>query len=75
MATAIPRTTVLGRIINAIEPGDNWGVIHVERMQELRLDDGGTVEVGGEGPVRFFEIQWFGVHLQVQIGRTPKAVR
>ncbi|MEH3122004.1 MAG: hypothetical protein PGN16_08500 [Sphingomonas phyllosphaerae] len=65
----------LRRFITAVEPWYNWGEISVERMQKLRLDDGGRVCSGGEGEVRFFEIQWLGVHFAVQVGRTPKAVR
>ena len=69
------RVTALRRVVTAIEPWYNWGEIHVERMQELRLADGSHVQAGGEGPVRFVEVQWFGIHLALQFGRTPKAVR
>lgn len=62
----------LRRVISAVEPWYNWGTIHVERMQEIRVDESGRLHVGGEGPVRYFELQWFGIHFAVQIGRTPK---
>lgn len=62
----------LSRIIAAAEPWYNWGEVYVERMQEIRVDEGGRLHVGGEGPVRYFELQWFGIHFAVQIGRTPK---
>lgn len=74
MATVIPRPTIFGRIIAAIEPWYNWGTVSVERMEGMRVVDG-ILQAEAEGDVRFFEIQWFGVHLQVQLGRTPKAVR
>lgn len=74
-ARADRRATALRRFVTAIEPWYNWGEIHVERMQELRLADGGHVQAGGEGPVHFVELQWFGIHLALQFGRTPKAVR
>ena len=68
-------TLALRRFVAAIEPWYNWGEVYVERMQELRLGDGVHIGAGGEGPVRFVEVQWFGIHLALQFGRTPKAVR
>jgi hypothetical protein len=62
----------LRRIIAAAEPWYNWGEVYVERMQEIRVDDGGRLHVGGEGPVRYIELQWFGIHVAIQFGRTPK---
>lgn len=61
----------LSKLRSTLEPWYDWGTIHVERLQELRLADGQLVS-GGEGPVPYFVVQWFGLHLQVQIGRTPK---
>ncbi|WP_242186558.1 hypothetical protein [Sphingomonas sp. CARO-RG-8B-R24-01] len=63
------------RLIAAIKPWYMWGWIGVERLQELRTDEGGRIESGGEGEVRYLEIQWLGVHFAVQLGRTPQAVR
>lgn len=63
------------RLIAAIEPWYDWGTIYIERMQELRFGDGGHIEAGGEGTAGYFQLQWFGIHLQIQLGRTPKAVR
>lgn len=57
-----------------LEPWYNWGTIDIERMEGIFLD-GEHVLAGGEGPVRYLEIQWIGLHFQVQLGRTPKAVR
>lgn len=62
----------LRRFIAAVEPWYDLGEIHVERMQEIRVDDGGRLQTGGEGPVRYFQIQWLGIHVGFQIGRTPK---
>lgn len=65
---------MIRKALVAIEPWYDWGVIHVERMQELRVENG-RLDVGGEGPVRYFALQWLGLHFQVQIGRTPVATR
>ncbi|MEG8040590.1 hypothetical protein QP166_15040 [Sphingomonas sp. LR60] len=68
-------TTISGglrRFIAAVEPWYDSGEIHVERMQEIRINDGGRLQTGGEGPVRYLQIQWLGIHLGFQIGRTPK---
>ncbi|USU06914.1 hypothetical protein NF699_09715 [Sphingomonadaceae bacterium OTU29LAMAA1] len=65
----------LGRIIKAVEPWYNWGMITVERMDELQRDDNGRLSTGGEGEVGFFDLQWFGIHIGVHIGRTPKRAR
>jgi hypothetical protein len=59
----------LRRFVKAIEPWYDWGLYHVERMDGARCDS-----ASGVGTVRYFEIQWLGVHLHVQIGRTPKPV-
>lgn len=55
------------RIVRAIEPWYDWGTIYIERMQGTTLD-----RSGGEGGVRYFQLQWFGLHLGFQIGTTPK---
>lgn len=62
------------RFVAAIEPWYNWGIICVERMEGMHVSDGHLVTLA-EGEVPFFELQWFGIHLQIQLGRTPKAVR
>lgn len=74
MATVTQRPNVLGRIITAIEPWYNWGTVSIERMAGMRIVDG-IVQSDAEGYARFLTLQWFGVHLEVQIGRLPKAVR
>ena len=61
----------LRRFIAAIEPWYNWGEIYVERMQGMHISSDGYPQAIGEGPVRYFELQWFSFHLQLQIGRTP----
>lgn len=61
------------RFISAVEPWYNWGEIYVERMQGMRMAGDDFPQATGEGAVRYVEIQWFGIHLAVQFGRTPKA--
>ena len=70
MAHAINRggiVTVALAVITAIEPWYDWGKIGVERMESLRVG-----ETPADGEVRFVELQWFGIHLAIQVGRTPK---
>ena len=55
----------LRRFIKAIEPWYDWGTIWIDRLDEVGA-------AGGEGDVAYFQIQWFGIHLGFQIGRTPK---
>lgn len=71
MATTVI-SSGLRRIIAAAEPWYDWGAIHVERMQDIRVGEGGRLRTGGEGPVRYLQVQWFGIHIGFQIGRTPK---
>lgn len=56
----------------AIEPWYNWGEIYVERMEGMHAGSDGFPQSIGEGPVRYFEIQWFGMHFALQLGRTPE---
>lgn len=70
MTQAITRcgiATTARAVINAVEPWYDWGKISVQRMESLR--PGKTV---ADGEVRYFELQWFGLHIAFQIGRTPK---
>jgi hypothetical protein len=68
MATATNKTDgAWRRFIKAIEPWYNWGMILVERMDELEE----TRQAGGEGEVGYFELQWLGIHFEMQIGRLP----
>ena len=60
---------LLARIIAAAEPWYDWGTIHIERMEGTNAE---TLNPGGEGPVRFIQLQWFGIHIGLQIGSTPK---
>ena len=57
----------LCRLLAALEPWYDWGTVHVERMQGMTLE-----RSSGEGPVRYFDLQWLGIHIGFQIGRTPK---
>ncbi len=66
-ASAAPKS--LARIIAAVEPWYDWGTIHIERMEGTNAE---TLNPGGEGPVRFVQLQWFGIHICFQIGRTPR---
>lgn len=65
----------LRRLVRVCEPWYNWGSIDIERMEEIVLEGGERVLAGGEGPVRYVEVQWLGIHLAFQFGRVPKAVR
>lgn len=56
---------IIKRAVAAVEPWYNWGSVTVERLDAVSEDH------GNEGDVRFFDLQWFGLHLSFQIGRTP----
>lgn len=56
---------IIKRAMAAIEPWYNWGSVTVERLDAVSEDH------GNEGDVSFFDLQWFGLHLSFQIGRTP----
>lgn len=51
----------LRRLIKAIEPWYDWGTFGISR-----------VDGRGEGDGRFFEIDLFGLHLLIVVGRTPR---
>lgn len=57
----------IARILRAIEPWYDWGVIHIERMEGSTRD-----RDSGCSGVHYFQLQWFGIHLGFQFGRTPK---
>jgi predicted porin len=59
----------LRRIIAAIEPWYDWGKISITNL------DARTENEIAEGDVRYVDLQWFGIHLSIQFGRTPKRVR
>ena len=48
------------RVIKAIEPLYDWGTTFIERI------DG-----DGEGPGRWFSLQWLGLSITVFAGRVP----
>ena len=56
----------LRRLLAALEPWYDWGAINTFRM------DGRTEAECTEGEVYRFELQWLGLHVGFQIGRTPK---
>jgi hypothetical protein len=58
------------RLSAAIEPWYDWGTINVERMQGLTRE-----RSNGEGDVGFVELQFLGLHVGLQLGRTPAARR
>lgn len=55
------------RLLRAIEPFYDWGKINVVNLDAQSFDD------QFEGDVRFFELQWLGIHLSFQFGRTPRS--
>jgi hypothetical protein len=57
-------------IVAAIEPWYDWGTINVDRMEGSTRD-----RDSGWGDVRYVTLQWFGLHIGFQIGRTPKRER
>lgn len=70
MATAAKRASTYAtacRLIAAIEPWYDWGKVGVERTESLRPG-----QIAADGEVRFVELQWLGIHIGFQIGRTPK---
>lgn len=70
MAMAITRGSVgtaARSFVAAAEPWYDWGKIGVERMESLRPG-----RIATDGEVRFVELQWLGIHIAFQIGRTPK---
>ena len=56
----------LAGILAKLEPWYDWGTINTVNLN-ARTD---AEQV--EGDVYCFEIQWLGLHLGIQIGRTPK---
>lgn len=57
------------RVLAAVEPWYDWGRINVFRL------DARTEEECTEREVRYVELQWLGLHVGVQIGRTPRKGR
>lgn len=69
MTVAANRTaigTIARRVLRAVEPFYDWGPINVTNM------DARTAAEVVEGDVRYFDLQWFGIHIGLQFGRTPK---
>ncbi len=59
----------IARLLRAIEPWYHWGETSVLRINTHRRDFADE----SEGPGWQFEIQWFGFHLGITVGRTPPA--
>jgi hypothetical protein len=57
----------LRRFIEAIEPWYDWGKINFYRLDAVERDFSDESEAEG----RYFEIQWFGLHLQINVGIVP----
>lgn len=56
----------LRKIIAAVEPWYDWGTISVTNLNARSENE--IVE----GDVRYVDLQWFGIHLSLQFGRTPR---
>lgn len=61
---------MLRRFIRAIEPWYDWGKVDFFRLDAKERDFSDESE--GEG--RFFALQWFGLHLQIEVGIVPPKV-
>ena len=53
------------RALHAAQPWYDWGRTNVFRLDAI------TEAEMTEGLVRYFEIQWFGIHIGIIFGRTP----
>jgi hypothetical protein len=60
------RPNPLRRLWAAIEPWYDWGTVNTTNMDARSEAD--VVE----GEIRFFDLQWLGLHVGVQFGRAPK---
>jgi hypothetical protein len=69
MRQPFPRTAWPFKILRRLEPWYDWGTINTVNM------DARTGAEQVEGDVYRFELQWLGLHLGFQIGRTPKRGR
>lgn len=65
IALPSPRAAA-SRVLRAITPWYDWGTVNVSNMDAATAAD----EVHGD--VRYFDLQWFGIHLGFQSGRTPR---
>lgn len=68
------RETVADRIrrfIAKVEPWYDWGSdAAIWRMDAVERDFSDE----SEGAARYFELQWFGIHFEIRVGRTPPKV-
>ncbi len=65
-AVNMPRRSAFQRFLAAIEPWYDWGTTNTVNI------DARTFDEQVEGEVRYFEIQWFGLHFAVHFGLTPR---
>lgn len=69
MGHTFTRPRLLANILRRLEPWYDWGTINTVNM------DARTDAEQVEGDVYRFELQWLGLHIGIQIGRTPKRRR
>jgi hypothetical protein len=53
-----------------LEPWYDWGTTNVFQLDTREADFSDE----SEGPARFFELQWLGISLALQVGRTPRKI-
>lgn len=53
-----------------LEPWYDWGTSNVFRLDTQEVDFSDE----SEGPAKFFELQWLGISLALQVGRTPRKI-
>jgi hypothetical protein len=53
-----------------LEPWYDWGTSNVFRLDTREVDFSDE----SEGPAKFFELQWLGISLALQVGRTPRKI-
>ncbi|MFV1919168.1 hypothetical protein VPH46_07020 [Sphingomonas sp. MJ1 (PH-R8)] len=53
-----------------LEPWYDWGTSNVFRLDTREMDFSDE----SEGPAKFFELQWLGISLALQVGRTPRKI-
>ncbi|WBO22300.1 hypothetical protein [Sphingomonas abietis] len=61
---ASTETSIFRRFIAAVEPWYQWGPAGISSVRD---------EIDGDGWQ--FSIDWFGLHLMIIVGRTPKVVQ
>lgn len=62
---------MIRRILRAIEPWYDYGAVETNSIKMLCDKSAGRFGDETLGEVRFFTLQWLGLHLHFEIGRTP----